>query len=87
MKKLVLAITVAAFTVGAYAGDKCCPDKKTVAGKTDEAAACATKTAAACTETTAAAKGTCPLAAKKAKQSITKVESPRGAEASKSTRS
>jgi hypothetical protein len=42
MKKLILALTVAAFTVGAYAGESCCPKDK-------EKACCPGKTAEGCT--------------------------------------
>lgn len=39
MKKLILAITVAAFTVGAFAGESCCDKEKAAAAEKDKAAA------------------------------------------------
>jgi hypothetical protein len=41
MKKLILAVAVAAFTVGAHAGDACCPKDK-------EKACCPGKAAEGC---------------------------------------
>ena len=40
MKKFILAITVAAFTVGAFAGDSCCDKDKAATEKSKEAASC-----------------------------------------------
>ena len=63
MKKLILAMTVAGLTVGAYAGEK--------ASATDKAA-CPGKDKACCAETSTAAcpanKGKCPAQGQTAKQ-------------------
>ena len=53
MKKLILAITVSAFTLGAFAGENCCPKDK---------AACAGKDKAGATCAAGKDKGGCPLA-------------------------
>lgn len=81
MKKLILAITVAAFTVGAYAGEGCCEQAK--AADKDKAC-CAAKSAASCPASKDAAK--CPATGATAKKGETakKVESPKGSQASKS---
>lgn len=73
MKKLILAMTVAALTVGAYAGDKACPKDK---------ACCAEKATAGCP----ADKGKCPAQGQTAKQDAIKkpAQSPKGADANKS---
>jgi len=78
MKKLILAITVAAFTIGAYAGEGCCAKAKAAAEAKDNTA-CAGKTADA-------SKAACPVATEAAKQDASKknVQSPRGAETNKS---
>jgi hypothetical protein len=80
MKKLILAITVAAFTVGAYANDGATKDKaacgeKAACGDKDKAAACCP-----------AAKGQCPASGATAKKDAGKkvVQSPKGQQASKS---
>jgi hypothetical protein len=39
MKKLILALTVAAFSIGAFAGDSCC-DKEKAAAAAKEKASC-----------------------------------------------
>lgn len=39
MKKLILAITVATFTVGAFAGGACCDKEKAATASKDKAAA------------------------------------------------
>lgn len=69
MKKIILTITVAAFAIGAFAGENCCPKAK---------AACASKEKAGAT--CSAAKGKC---GEKCTGKI-RVESPRGADARKS---
>jgi hypothetical protein len=81
MKKLILTITVAAFTVGAYAGDKCCSKDKAACSDKDKAA-CAEKAAAGCPMSN----GKCQATAKTAKQNANKkvVQSPKGAEAARS---
>lgn len=57
MKKFILAITVAAFTVSAFAGDACCEKAKAAAEKDKAAASCpASKEAAKCPATGATAK-------------------------------
>jgi hypothetical protein len=62
MKKLILGMTVAALTVGAYAGEKAAgADKAACAGK--DKACCAEKAAAACP----AEKGKCPAQGQAAK--------------------
>ena len=40
MKKLILAVTVAAFTIGAFAGEGCCDKDKAAAEKDKAAAGC-----------------------------------------------
>jgi hypothetical protein len=57
MKKLILAVSVAAFTVGAFAGDTCCEKEKAAAAeKAKAAASCpANKEAAKCPATGATA--------------------------------
>jgi len=74
MKKLILAITVAAFTVGAYAAD-CAGKDKAACGDKEKAAACCP-----------ASKGQCPAAGAAAKQDSAKkvVHSPKGEQAKKS---
>lgn len=53
MKKLILAITVSAFTLGAFAGENCCPkDKAACPGKEKAGATCAADKD----------KATCPMA-------------------------
>jgi hypothetical protein len=81
MKKLILAMTVAALTVGAYAGEKECPkDKAACAGK--DKACCAEKAAAGCPTN----KGKCPAQGQTAKQGGTgkSVHSPKGTDTTKS---
>ena len=74
MKKLILAITVAAFTVGAYAGDSANKDKATCGDKDKATASCP------------ASKGQCPAAGATAKQDNGKkvVQSPKGEQTNKS---
>jgi hypothetical protein len=81
MKKLILAMTVAAFTAGAFAGDACC-EKAKAADK--DKAGCADKSAAGCPAMKDAAK--CPVAGEMAKKDAKpkRVESPKGSQASKS---
>ena len=81
MKKLILAMTVAGLTVGAYAGEKACAkDKAACAGK--EKTACAEKATAGCPSN----KGTCPAQGQTAKKdgNNKNLQSPKGADASKS---
>ena len=81
MKKLILAMTVAALTVGAYAGEKECPkDKAACAGK--DKACCAEKATAGCPTN----KGKCPAQGQAAKQDGNNkpTQSPKGAESNKS---
>ena len=40
MKKLILAVTVAAFTIGGFAGEGCCDKDKAAAEKDKAAAGC-----------------------------------------------
>ncbi len=57
MKKLILAVTMAAFTIGAFAGEGCCDKDKAAAEKDKAAAGCpASKEAAQCPATGATAK-------------------------------
>jgi hypothetical protein len=67
MKKLILALAVAAFTAGAYAGDSCCPKDK-------EKACCPGKAAEGCP----ASKGKCPAGETAKQDAAKKVESPKG---------
>ena len=77
MKKIILAITVATFTFGAYAGgEKCCAKAK-AAGTAKAGAECTAKAAATCT----AGQAKCSAAGTIAKKVI---HSPRGAEAARS---
>lgn len=76
MKKLILALTVVAFTAGAFAGDACCPKDKAAGG---DKAACPGKAAEGCT----ASKGKCPSGETAKKDAPKKAESPKG-EANKS---
>jgi hypothetical protein len=75
VKKFILAITVAAFTVGAYAND--CASKDASACTADKE-----KAAASCP----ANKGQCPAAGTTAKKDAGKkiVQSPKGEQANKS---
>ena len=86
MKKLILAVTITAFTIGAFAGENCCPKDKAAAAAKDKSAACCAEKSACTDKSAAANKATCPIAAKAAKDAAAKykVQSPRGAEASKS---
>jgi hypothetical protein len=74
MKKLILALTVAAFSIGAFAGDACCDKEKAAAAAKDKASCPASKDAAQCPAGATAKKD----AAKKP------VESPKGSQANKS---
>ncbi len=76
MKKLILAISVAAFTVGAFAGEACCDKAKAAADKD--------KVAASCPASKDVAK--CPVSGATAKQDADKkpTESPKGEQAKKS---
>jgi hypothetical protein len=57
MKKLILAVTMAAFTIGAFASEGCCDKEKAAADKEKAAASCpASKEAAQCPATGATAK-------------------------------
>jgi hypothetical protein len=79
MKKLILAMTVAALTAGAYAGDKAAaPDKSGCAGK--DKGCCAEKATAGCP----ANKGKCPGQTAKQDGNNKPTQSPKGAEANKS---
>ena len=82
MKKIILAITVTAFTLGAYAGgDKCCAkDKAAAAAKAG--AECTAKAGATCT----ADQAKCCAGGENAKLQASKkvIHSPRGAEAARS---
>lgn len=83
MKKLILAMTVAGLTVGAYAGgETCAKDKAACAGKDKDKAACAEKVTAGCP----ANKGTCPAQGQTAKKDGNNkpAQSPKGADANKS---
>jgi hypothetical protein len=75
MKKLILAIAVATFTVGAFAGDACCEKEKAAVAAKDKATCPASKDAAQC-----------PAAGATAKKDADKklAESPKGAQAKKS---
>ena len=79
MKNLILAITLAAFTVGAFAGEACCKKAK---------AACADKQNTACAEKAAAScplsKGKCTAGGETAKAAAKKVQSPKDAANNKS---
>jgi hypothetical protein len=74
MKKLILAIAVATFTVGAFAGDACCEKEKAAVAAKDKATCPASKGAQ------------CPAAGATAKKDADKklAESPKGAQAKKS---
>ena len=77
MKKIILAITVAAFTFGAYAGgEKCCAKDK-AAANAKAGAECTAKAGATCT----AGQAKCCAAGATAKKVV---HSPRGAEAARS---
>lgn len=79
MKKLILAITVAAFTIGAYANDSASKEKSACTGK----AACADKAATSCCSAT---KSQCTASTATTKQDAAKkvVHSPKGEQNSKS---
>jgi hypothetical protein len=79
MKKLILAMTVAGLTFGAYAGDKAAAqDKSGCAGK--DKSCCAQKATAGCP----ANKGKCPGQTAKQDGNNKPTQSPKGAEANKS---
>lgn len=59
MKKIILAISLAAFTLGSFAGEACCSKAKAACAGKDKAA-CAEKAAAGCPMK----KGQCPDTAK-----------------------
>ncbi len=73
MKKLILALTVAALTAGAYAGDSCCPKDK-------DKATCPGKSAQSCP---AGKEKKCTAGETAKKDAPKKAESPKG-EANKS---
>lgn len=79
MKKLIVALTVVAFTFGAFAGDACCEK-----AKADEKAkaCCAEKSAGSCAAGKEA--GKCPAAGAKKPVAGKKAESPKGSQANKS---
>jgi hypothetical protein len=80
MKKLILAVTVAAFTIGAYANDSANNDKPACTGKS----ACADKQKSAASCCTAG-KSQCPAGAKTKQDTAKKVvHSPKGEQNSKS---
>lgn len=69
MKKLILALTVAALTAGAYAGDSCCPKDKPA----DAKATCPGKSAEGCP----ASKGKCPAGGAAKQDTAKKTASPK----------
>lgn len=76
MKRIILAITLTAFTLGAFAGEACCPNEKAAVAK--NTTACSTTVKAACADKAATAacstaKGNCAHVAAK------KVQSPKAA--------
>lgn len=79
MKKLIVALTVAAFTFGAFAGDACC-EKAKADGKAQ--ACCAEKSAGSCPASKEA--GKCAAAGAKKSVAVKKAESPKGSQANKS---
>lgn len=72
MKKIILALTVATFSIGAFAGDSCCDKEKATTASKDKAPAICPAT-----------KETASNAAKKDTNKKL-VESPRGSQAKKS---
>ncbi len=79
MKKLILAITVAAFSAGAFAGEACCEKSKTASADKNKTA-CSEKATAGCP----LSKGKCPGNGETAKTTSKKVQSPKDAAANKS---
>jgi hypothetical protein len=83
MKKLILTIAVATFTLGAFAGETCCPVEQAAAkaakkSKTVATTACSTATTTACADKAATAG--CPMAkAKCAHVAAKKIQSPKAA--------
>lgn len=70
MKKLVMTVTVAAFAIGAFAGENCNKDKAACADKDKAAASCP------------ASKAQCPTSKQDAAKA--QVQSPKGKQASQS---
>jgi uncharacterized protein YdeI (BOF family) len=73
MKKIILALTVATFSIGAFAGDSCCNKEKATTASKDKAPALCP-----------AAKETASTTAAKKDANKKLVESPRGSQAKKS---
>lgn len=77
MKSIILAITLTAFTLGAFAGETCCPKEK-AAKAAKNTAACSATAKAACAEKAATAG--CPMTKGKCEHmAAKKVQSPKAA--------
>lgn len=77
MKSILLAITLTAFTLGAFAGEACCPNEKAAAAAKN-ATACSAAAKAACADKTATA--SCSMAKGKcAHVAVKKAQSPKAA--------
>lgn len=79
MKSIILAITLTAFTLGAFAGEACCPNEKAAAAaKKINATACSATAKTACADKAATA--SCPMAKGKCAHVIAKkAQSPKAA--------
>lgn len=79
MKSIILAITLTAFTLGAFAGEACCPNEKAAkAAKNSNTTACSAAAKTACADKAATAG--CPMAQGKcAHVAAKKVQSPKAA--------
>jgi hypothetical protein len=77
MKSIILAITLTVFTLGAFAGEACCPKEKATAAAKNTTA-CSATAKLACAEKAATA--ACPMAKGKcAHLAAKKVQSPKAA--------
>lgn len=82
MKSIILAITLTAFTLGAFAGEACCAKEKAAAAAKNTTA-CSATAKAACADKAATAG--CPMAKGKcAHTTAKKVQSPKDSAANKS---
>lgn len=79
MKSILLAITLTAFTLGAFAGEACCPTEKAAAkAKNANTTACSATAKTACADKTATA-GCSMAKGKCAHVAVKKAQSPKAA--------
>lgn len=79
MKSLILAITLTVFSLGAFAGEACCPKEK-AAKAAKNTTACSATAKLACADKAATTAATCPMAKGKcAHVAAKKTQSPKAA--------